>query len=88
MEVTERLLEGLKDTLIEKLNEWGHYSENAEMLEDTFSALLEVLGVSTDQEIWILEQAMEYFKHGGGRDLKIYDVLKYSCTAIKVNNGY
>lgn len=81
-------LRNLEETLIEKLNEWATDKHIAEILVDTFLATMDAEEWDSDDKIKVLEEAKDYFKKGGGRNLFIYEVVEYECTAIKVNEGY
>jgi len=81
-------LRNLEETLIEKLNEWATDKHLAEILVDTFLAVMDVEEWDSDDKIRVLETAKDYFKKGGGRSLFIYEVVEYECMAIKVNEGY
>jgi len=81
-------LRNLEETLIEKLNEWATDKHIAEILVDTFLATMDAEEWDSDDKIKVLEEAEDYFKKGGGRSLFIYEVIKYECMAIKVNEGY
>lgn len=81
-------LRNLEETLIEKLNEWASDKLRAEIVVDTFLATMDAEEWDSYDKIKVLEEAKDYFKKGGGRSLFIYEVIKYECMAIKVNEGY
>ena len=81
-------LRNLEETLIEKLNEWATDKHIAEILVDTFLAVMDAEEWGSDDKIKVLEKAKDFFKKGIGRDLFIYEVVEYECIAIKVNEGY
>ena len=79
-------LRNLHETLIEKLNEWATDKHIAEILVDTFLAVMNAEEWDSDDKIKVLEEAKDYFK--SDRRLFIYEVVEYECMAIKVNEGY
>lgn len=76
-------LRNLEETLIKKLNEWATDKHIAEVLVDTFLATMDAEEWDSDDKIKVLEEAKDYFKKGGGRNLFIYEVVEYECMDIK-----
>lgn len=75
-------LSKLKTALLEKLDEWAKTEHEAEILIDSFLEYMRTDGLTEDDRLNLLEQAIEC-SSGFVRDR-----LNYEATAIKVNYGY
>jgi hypothetical protein len=73
----------LGESLVEKLNEWGQSEHTIEIIVDCFLSAMKAEGANSDDQLKVLDDAINYFKEG-----PIKERLVYEATAIKVNYGY
>lgn len=81
-------LRSLKNTLVEKLQEWANSEEISMIIIDTFISLMEAEEWDNDDILAVLEYASDCFKKTNKENSFIYESLDYRCMAIKVNKGY